>query len=56
LLQAGKSAEALGRWPAAVEFYEQLLKKYPAGELSAEAMRRLGAAGGRATGRSAALK
>ena len=55
LLQAGKCAEALGRWRSAAEFYARLLEKYPTGELSVEATRRLSAVEQNAAGRSAAL-
>jgi len=48
LLQAGKAQESLGRWQLAADLYEQLLSRYPAGDLSAEATRRLAAARGRA--------
>jgi TolA-binding protein len=56
LLQAGKCAEAVGRWSAAAEHYARLLEKYPTCDLSAEATRRLSAARGRASGPPADLK
>jgi TolA-binding protein len=49
LLQAGKSQEALGRWQAAAEMYQQLIERYPDGQLHAEATRRLTAARQRAS-------
>jgi TolA-binding protein len=48
LLQAGKAQESLGRWQAASELYQQLIDRYPDGQLHAEAVQRLGAAQQRA--------
>jgi TolA-binding protein len=56
LLQAGKSEEAVGHWQAAGEYYQKLLDQYPAGQLSAEATRRLGAARERAASQPTARK
>ncbi len=41
LLQAGKCQESLAQWPAAIETYLQLLKKYPDTSYTEEAQRRL---------------
>jgi cellulose synthase operon protein C len=48
LLQAGKAQESLGRWQTAAELYQQLVQRYPDGQLHAEAARRLSAARQRA--------
>jgi TolA-binding protein len=48
LLQAGKAQESLGHWQAASDLYQQLIDRYPDGQLHAEAVQRLGAAQQRA--------
>ena len=56
LLQAGKCREALGEWRTAAELYQQVLLKYPTGELSAEASNRLTAMEKRASAPTESLK
>lgn len=56
LLQSGKCREHLGQWSAAVETYEQLLKKYPDSEFSAEANERREIARNRYAAESATRK
>ena len=56
LLQAGKAEEVQGHWQAAADHYQKLLERYPDGQLSAEATRRLGAARERAASQPTARK
>lgn len=56
LLQSGKCREHLGQWSAAVETYEQLLKKHPDSEFSAEANERREIARNRYAAESATRK